>query len=556
MQLGAAQRGDAWGRENLRDPEQQHGFTVKIASILAGAVLLIAGWSGACAQEPPPVEFTVDGFVIEGDSPLDGSVSEAALKPFLGVYSGLEGLLAAADALESELRKRGYTFYRVTLPPQTLDSGTVVLKVVRFKLADVEIQGNSNFSAENIAASLPLLRAGEVPNTRELSRSLTVANIHPRKHLRVNFANSEKVQDALIARVRVTDQRPWQLFASFNNIGTDDSGNTRMSIGAQYGNLFHRDHIITGTYTTSPDNADDVKQFGVHYQLPVYVWKGWFSAFYVHSDVDVGNVAEVFDVSGAGDFVGFSFFRPLLRFGNYTHSLTVGIQDRLFDTDIFESATGGFVDAISTNVRSRPINVRYDGSYLWSQTSLSFYVDFVRNLPGGGGNNDKRYAKLSPEAPPDDAWMLMRFGANLSRELPHGFLGIANLSGQYSGETLIPGEQFGLGGERSIRGFEERTVSGDSGLQLNLEVWSPPFRQLPGLRFLAFVDVGHKIIEEPVDPQRRSDTLSSAGVGARFQWKDQLIVSVDYGHTLAEASGEEASDPGNVKTHFNIQYRF
>lgn len=129
------------------------------------------------------------------------------------------------------------------------------------------------------------------------------------------------------------------------------------------------------------------------------------------------------------------------------------------------------------------------------------------------------------------------------------------MSGQYANVRLIPGEQFGLGGSRSVRGFEERTVSGDDALQLNFELWSPPVRMLKGTSFLAFADVGHKHVEDFVEPQRRSDTLSSVGIGARWQWRDKFMLVLDYGKTLAEADGE-AADRGNVKWHLDMQYRF
>ncbi len=45
---------------------------------------------------------------------------------------------------------------------------------------------------------------------------------------------------------------------------------------------------------------------------------------------------------------------------------------------------------------------------------------------------------------------------------------------------------------------------------------------LKGTSFLAFADVGHKHVEDFVEPQRRSDTLSSVGIGARWQWPRQV----------------------------------
>ena len=37
------------------------------------------------------------------------------------------------------------------------------------------------------------------------------------------------------------------------------------------------------------------------------------------------------DVSGSGDFLGVSFRHELVGVGRYRHSITAGIQDRLFD---------------------------------------------------------------------------------------------------------------------------------------------------------------------------------------------------------------------------------
>jgi hemolysin activation/secretion protein len=129
------------------------------------------------------------------------------------------------------------------------------------------------------------------------------------------------------------------------------------------------------------------------------------------------------------------------------------------------------------------------------------------------------------------------------------------MSGQYADEPLIPGEQFGLGGERTVRGFEERTIAADDGILFNFEVWAPPLPQLYDVRFFVFADVGHKHLEFPQNPQIPSDTISSAGIGFRVDVREYLYVSADYGHTIAEAGGE-ASDTGNVKTHFNVVVRY
>lgn len=519
-------------------------ITFLLCSMLAFAVV---------AEDAPPMSFAVERFDIQGPNPLDSTATEAALNPYLGEHSGMEGLLAARDALQQALRSAGFTFHRAVLPPQTLAGGVVGIEIVTFDLQDVRIEGNEHYSTESIQRSLPGLLVGTQPDILDLSRSLTVANQHPAKKLKLNFRASETNQDALDAVVKVRDQKPWSVFSALNNIGNETTGYSRITVGGHYANITGHDDVITGSYTTSADNADDVKQFGAFYQLPVYKLRGWLTAFYVTSDVDVGDVQGLFDVSGSGDFLGLSFKHELKSSGRYRHSLTAGLQDRAFDTAISDALLGLAIPGISTKVRSRPLSVRYDGGYNWRSTSVDFYLEFTQNLSFGGHNNKLAYAAV--RGPADPGWKLLRFGSLVTHRLPYELLGVAKLTGQYTSEALIPGEQIGFGGDRSVRGFEQRTIAADKGLQLNIEVYSPPIATLYGVQFLAFFDAAHKALNDPLVGQRENDTISSIGVGARWQWRQQLVASVDYGQPLANADGE-AADRGNSKIHFALEYRY
>ncbi len=522
-----------------------------IRALIATSLLMLS--VTAAAQEPPPLLISVDRYEVTGDNPLDAATTAAAVAPFTGEFDGLDGLRAASDALESELRRHGFVFHRVVLPPQELAGGTVKLEVLTFALGDKRVTGNERLDDNRIIAALPALAPGTTPNLREVSRSLAVANEHPGRRLGLNFTRSPTEPDTLDANVRVTERRPYSVFAGLNNIGTDESGNLRLTLGVEHNDLFWREHIATATFTTSPDNADDVRQYAFNYRAPVYALNGWIQAFYIRSDVDVGNVQSFFDISGAGDFAGVNFKHTLLPIGRYRHSLSVMIQDRRFDTNISNAATGAGIPGISTVVRSRPISATYQSSYSWPKSRASFSVDFIQNLTFGGNNRDQDYRRVRRGAEAD--WNAIRFGAAVSHELPHGWLGVGKVAGQYADEPLIPGEQYGLGGERTVRGYEERAIAGDDAVLFNFEIWAPPIRDWYGLRFFAFADVGFKHLEEPQNPQITSDTISSAGLGFRVNIREYLYVSADYGHVVSHARGE-TSDKGNVKTHFNVVLRY
>lgn len=517
-------------------------FLLASLTLAAPASAQIANSAGV-----PEVRFTVSRFTVDGENPLSEEQTTELLAQYTGEYAGLDGLLAAADELERALAEQGYSFHRVSLPPQALEGGTVVLKVVRFHLGKVSVLGNEHFDTPSILSSLPSLIPGEAPDTAALRQAVAVANRHPAKNLTVTMRQGEQA-DTVDAQVKVVERRPWTLFGVFNNVGSPQTGRSRISVGGQHSNLFGLDHVLTATATSSPQNFQNVRQYGLSYEVPLYALSGWLTVSWVRSDVDSGLVEQFFDVSGSGVFRGVRFRQDLAPRGAWRNAWTVSLDDRDFDNDV------SFLGApIGTRVRSRPLQFRWDTRYLRQEGNLRGHVEYAHNLPGGGHNNNAAYARARAQARRN--WNAVRFGASADQLLGANWLARARLAGQYAGETLIPGEQFGLGGAKSVRGFEERTVAGDNGLSGSLEVWTPPISSLAGLRVLGFVDAGYKDLNDPGVGEESVDTLLSMGVGARLQWRENLNVSVDWGRAIEQAQGS-SSDAGNSRWHLNVLYRY
>ena len=116
---------------------------------------------------------------------------------------------------------------------------------------------------------------------------------------------------------------------------------------------------------------------------------------------------------------------------------------------------------------------------------------------------------------------------------------------------LAGGVAVGLGGAQSIRGLPERVISGDSGLQGNLEVWSPPVAE--NTRFLVFYDFGK--IRNHNNPLLTSATLTSVGAGVRWGLGSRWSASLDFAHVL---SGDANLPLGTSRdrAHFNLTWRY
>lgn len=503
---------------------------------------LLAPFAASLAQGqeiPPDPVFVVEAFEVRGENPLSAGETQSVLAPFLGEHSGFVGLEAAADALQALLGRRGYAFHRVIVPPQTADAGVFAFEVLAFKLSGVEVRGNQHFSSANILQSLPGLVPGTVPNRRDMSGALRLANQHAAKSVRVTMRESTE-PDHLDAVVEVEDRNPLQGFAAFNNRGSDETGRTRATIGGQFSNFYDLDHSLLLTGTVSPGRIGDVHQFGAFYRAPFYYLGGVVEGFFADSNVDIGTIANAFDVSGGGTFLGIRYTHLLPTFGGYSQDIGIALEDHNFETVLTLAGVN-----VGTNVSSRPLSARYVGNYQQTWGSAGFYVEPIVNLAGGSNNNQVNYTANGA----DRDWRALRYGMNADYA-SQGWLVRGRVTGQVANGVLIAGEQFGIGGATSVRGYEEREASGDDGTDASLEVWSPMW--FAGARFLAFLDYGRVRLESTTGGPDRL-TLSSLGIGVRWSARDDLDVSIDGAHTLTAGPQTESGDQA---LHFSLLYRF
>ena len=127
--------------------------------ILAGCrwtavfLAMVTAVTAAAQEATPVVRFVVERFVVEGDNPLSEAQTRTVLAPFAGEHAGVDGLLAAADALERAIQDAGVAFQRVVLPPQSLQDGEVLLRVAVFKVARIEVTGARHHSERTSGAA-------------------------------------------------------------------------------------------------------------------------------------------------------------------------------------------------------------------------------------------------------------------------------------------------------------------------------------------------------------------------------------------------------------------
>ena len=289
--------------------------------------------------------------------------------------------------------------------------------------------------------------------------------------------------DGLRAAVRGLVAEHGAVHVLLNNTGTAQTGNGRLTLGASHANLFDKDHQATFTYTTSPTEPGRVHQWGGYYRAPLYDHGAMVSGYYTTSSVSSGVVANTINVTGRGDFAGIAVSYYLAPKGDYRSYLTLGLDDKHFRNDKITTLGGA---ALFPNYRTRPLTLSYTGRFQKQWGQWGYNLEYAHNLSSGGGNDDAAYG--ANRAGASTSWNALRYGFDVAFPLPAQWLFMARLRGQDSGDALVPGEQFGIGGALSLRGLPERVLSGDSGHWGNLEFWTPALAE--NLRMLVFYDFG------------------------------------------------------------------
>jgi hemolysin activation/secretion protein len=514
----------------------------------------------APSKPPAPPRFVIQRFLVEGNSLLAQGELDRILAPFSGKDRDFGDIQRALEALQDVYTGRGYNAVRVSVPEQDIRSGQVRLRVVEARIRRVRVQGNLFFNERNVRAGLPSLKEGTSPNTRAIGQDAQLVNENPAKQLSVALQAADD-PGQLDATVRVTDEKPSRVSVFADNTGTPKTGNLRTGLGYQNANLFNGDDVINAQVVGSPGHAADVKVFGAGYRVPIYKLSGGVDVLAGYSSVNSGTVQDLFNVSGKGTVFGLRYTQLLGRIDTYEHRVALGLDYRAYKNNVTLVDT---TEPLVPNITVHPVSLTYSGRSSQVGRDLSFNASYSRNIPGGRDGDQDAFTATqdgngnprTPARPGASAkYSIWRAGAVFSQLLPSDFVLRAALNAQQTKDLLVPGEQFGMGGSDSVRGYYERETASDVGRRFSLEGYGPDFGSWIGstwrARALLFYDAarGHDNIPER-GPENK---LGSFGLGLRANQGKSFAFRLDVARVTKDAGTRL---DGEYRAHAAVAYSF
>lgn len=529
------------------------------------------------AAQPATVDiprFEIRRFIFDGASLIPPAEFERRTRPFTGKDRTFADVQRALEVVERAYTEAGYNAVQVVLPEQELERGEVRFEIVEARVGRIVVEGNKFFDEANIRASVPSLAPGSAPNIETVARNLYVANENPAKQATV-LLRSGQTEGTVDAVVRVTDE-DWQKWSvTLDNTGTSETGRMRLGLGMQNANFGYNDHVLTLQYVGAPysntvneagesDRLSAVPSrrvliLGAGYHVPLYALGDSLDFIAGYSNVDSGTLQGLFNVAGAGSVLAGRYTHNLDRIDNYDHRVLLALDYRAYDNSgvrLVGSSTQ-FVPDITVH----PWAVSYVGQLRLADSDTLFSLGFSQNIPGGSDGRQVDFCATRSNGFGECAparYHIWQAAVNHSHAMPGDWQWRVSLSGQWTPDQLVPGEQFGIGGMDSVRGFFEREIANDRGYRGTGEYYTPDLGvrlRVPGLRAraLAFVDWGAVQRNSPAPGELRGQQIASTGLGLRLAYERNLTLRADWGYVL-NAGGRQGE--GDSLVHFRFSYIF
>ncbi|MBD2340993.1 ShlB/FhaC/HecB family hemolysin secretion/activation protein [Calothrix sp. FACHB-156] len=504
---------------------------------------------------PPSEESAVSIFIrkieVAGNTILNQNEIAAIIKPFEGRSATLKDLREVVNGITQLYIQRGYITSRAILVDQTITDGVVQILIIEGSLEKIEVEGTRSLNPTyirnriNLGVSKPL-------KADQLEDQLRLLKADP---LFTNIEASLKPGSELgksILTVRVTEANALSGFVGIDNYSPPAVGSERLGGVISYRNLIGIGDELSASYYRS--TAGGFNSFDFIYRVPINPMNGTLQLRYAPSDSRIIEPPfSDFNITADSQLYEISYRQPLIRSPGeeFALSLAFTIQD---GQTFLEGTPTRFSEGPDESGNSKTRVLKFGQDYIkrdrlgaWTARSqFNFGLDVL-----DATNN----AEAAPDA---------NFFSWLGQLQRVQFLGKDNLlivqaDMQFSLNSLLPAQQFVIGGGQSLRGYRQNARSADSGFRLSIEDRIALQRDdtgQPNLQIAPFVDMG-AVWNTADNPNKLTGETFLASIGLGLIWEPipSFLVRLDYAQPLIawRDRGENAQDRG---FYFSAGYRF
>jgi hemolysin activation/secretion protein len=470
-----------------------------------------------------PQEIVVKEFDVVGSSIFTPEELHQAVKSYLNRPLTLPELFQARSTITKLYTDQGYVSSGAYIPPQELNNGKVKIAVLEGKLEGVNVSGTKHLSSNYISSRIKAA-AGSPINVDALLSALQLLRLDPLiENVSAELSAGINPGTSLLD-IKIKEADVFNVSTNFNNSRSPSVGTMQRSIGVNHGNLFGFGDQLNLEYA----NTKGSDAFDLAYGFPVNAKNGTIkAAFGVNSNNVIEDPFTAIDIESKSRYYELSLRQPILLKPNREFALGMSLSHTDSETFLMNEKfylSRGANDDGETKISAvrlfQEFVNRNDKQVLAFRSQLNLGVDALN-------------ATINNDGEPDSTFVSWRGQSQWVRRLDEDFLFLLRGDAQLSGGSLIPLEQFRIGGVNSTRGYRQDLSLGDNGVFASAELRIPVarFKKFDGLvQVNPFFDVG--TVWNSEDIEITNATLPALGVGLNLSLGDNFNARLDWGIPL------------------------
>ena len=494
-----------------------------------------------------PEKIIVKDFDVVGSSIFTEQELAKAIKSYRNRPLTLPELFQARTMITKLYTDQGYVNSGAYIPPQELNDGRVKIAILEGKLEGINVSGTKRLTPKYISSRIESA-AGQPVNVESLLAALQLLRLDPLiDNVSAELSAGIKPGTSLLD-IQVEEADVFNLSTSFNNQKSPSVGSIQRTAGFNHGNLLG----LGDRFNFNFSNTKGSNSFDFAYSLPFNSKNGTINAVYGTNSNDV--VEEPFvnqlDLESQSRYFELNLRQPIVLKPKQEFALGLGFSrsesETFLDNDEFFISRGANEDG-----ETRISALRFFQEYVNrdDQKVLAFRSQFSVGIDAFNATNNEGDI-------PDSTFFAWRGQSQWVKRLDEDFLFLLRGDVQIAGGSLVPLEQFRVGGVNSARGYRQDLSLGDSGIFGSAELRIPVlrFKKIDGLVQIApFFDIG--TLWNTDDVEIANATLPSLGLGLNFTLGNRFNARLDWGIPLVdiETKGDSLQEDG---VYFSVDYRF
>ena len=501
---------------------------------------------------PSSIQIPVRKVEVIGVTVLNASDVQRITQAIEGKSVTLAKLQGVADAITRLYFDRGYITSRAVVVEQAIAEGVVKIQVIEGSIEKIEIQGLERLRAGYVRDRLKL-GIGTPLNRNSLEDQLRLLKIDPLFETVEASLQPGTSAGQSILTVQIKEAKALGGFVGADNFSPPSVGSERFGGVLNYRNVMGLGDELSAAYFRSAQGGSNA--FDFNYRAPINAMNGTIQLRVAPSRSKIIDPAfSALNIRANSDLYEISYRQPLIRSPREEFALSLGFAFQNGQTFLFQDIPTPFGIGPDAAGNSRTRVLKFGQDYIRRDLQGAWAVRSQLSL--GLGLFD---ATKNADPIPDGRFFSWLGQIQRVQRLGADNLLVAQAEVQLTPDSLLPSQQFVIGGGQNLRGFRQNARSGDNGVRVSLEDQITLQKSQSGtsvLKIAPFVDFGtvwNRSNNPNALPSQRF--LAGGGLGVILEPAPGLTIRADYAVPFVNLSdrGENAQDKA---FYFSAGYSF